>query len=73
MSQWVNICSIDDILPATGVCAGEYSVVMVGTEDRHLLLTEQGADAGGRQDVVDAADIYPLAHAFSSTRVTGIR
>ena len=21
MSQWVNICSIDDILPATGVCA----------------------------------------------------
>lgn len=46
------------------VADGEYSVVMVGTEDRHLLLTEQGADAGGRQDVVDAADIYPLAHAF---------
>ena len=21
MSQWVNICKIDDILPATGVCA----------------------------------------------------
>ena len=21
MSQWVNICSINDILPATGVCA----------------------------------------------------
>ena len=21
MSQWINICKIDDILPATGVCA----------------------------------------------------
>ncbi|MEG1786285.1 MAG: nitrite reductase small subunit, partial [Citrobacter sp.] len=21
MSQWKNICKIDDILPATGVCA----------------------------------------------------
>ncbi|MCY0485534.1 nitrite reductase (NAD(P)H) small subunit, partial [Klebsiella pneumoniae] len=21
MSQWVNICNINDILPATGVCA----------------------------------------------------
>jgi nitrite reductase (NADH) small subunit len=21
MSQWVNICKINDILPATGVCA----------------------------------------------------
>ena len=28
MSQWVNICNINDILPATGVCA------LLGNEQR---------------------------------------
>ncbi|EPC3784416.1 nitrite reductase (NAD(P)H) small subunit, partial [Citrobacter farmeri] len=30
MSQWKNICHIDDILPATGVCAllGEEQVAI---------------------------------------------
>ena len=41
------------------VADGEHPVVMIGTEDRHLLLTEQGADAGGGQDVVNFADVYP--------------
>ena len=55
------------------VADGEYPVVLVGTEDCHLLLAEQRADAGGRQDVVNFADVYPLAHTFSSTSVTGMR
>ena len=34
MSQWVNICKIDDILPATGVCAllGQQQVVIKNLE-----------------------------------------
>ena len=55
------------------IADGEHSVVMVRTEDSYLLLPQQRTDAGRRQDVVNFADVYPLAHTFSSTSVTGMR
>lgn len=37
MSQWVNICKVNDIIPATGVCA------LLGTEQFALMLRNQTA------------------------------
>ncbi|MFT4292827.1 MAG: nitrite reductase (NAD(P)H) small subunit, partial [Enterobacter sp.] len=53
MSQWVNICNINDILPATGVCA------LLGKEQVAIFRPRHDE----RVDIADGKDLFIVARA----------